>query len=317
MIDLQGIQRAAAIIDPYIMKTPLRASAYFSELSGFDVYMKLENWQPTGSFKIRGALYSAYTLSARERLQGVVAWSAGNHGLGVAYAAKIFDMPATIFVPAKTPRSKIDKFRYYPVDLSYAPTYEDCEKQGTAFARSENVSIIHPYDDWRTIAGQGTVGLEIREVLPELDAVLVPVGGGGLISGICIALKTMDPDIKIIAVQTANSPALSVSLKEQHCYEQFPVAESIAEGLAGGIGKIVYELAPRYIDEIINVDEDKIRETIRHLLVQEQLVVEASGAATMAALEQVESVPHGSRVAVVISGGNLDPGLMRELLCDS
>ena len=314
MIDLQAIQRAASILEPYVLRTPLRSSAYFSEASGLDVYMKLENWQPTGSFKIRGAIHFAHTLSQRERLQGVVAWSAGNHGLGVAYAAKTFDMPATIFVPEKTPRSKVQKFHYFPVDLQFASTYEECERQARAFAGRENVTAIHPYDDWRTVAGQGTVGLEICDALPELDAVLVPVGGGGLISGICIALKTMDPEIKIIAVQSANSPALAVSLKEKQCYEEFPVSHSIAEGLAGGIGKIVYDLAPRFIDEIINVDEEKIKETILHFIEQEQMIVEASGAAAMAALDQVESVPHGSRVAVVVTGGNLDPKLMREIV---
>jgi threonine dehydratase len=314
MIDLSAIHRAAAILAPYIEKTPLRPSAFFSETSGFDVCMKLENWQPTGSFKVRGALHFGHTLNARERLQGVVAWSAGNHGLGVAYTAKILEMPATIFIPAKTPRSKVEKFRHFPVDLQFAPTYEECERQGRAFAKTENVTILHPYDDWRTVAGQGTVGLEIREVLPELDAVLVPVGGGGLISGIAIAMKALDPEIKIIAVQSANSPSLMVSLQEQHCYEEYPVVHSIAEGIAGGIGRIVYELAPRYIDEIINVDEEKIKETVLQLVEQEQMIVEASGAAALAALDQVESVPHGSRVAAVISGGNLDMGLLREIL---
>ena len=314
MIDSEAIQKAATIIAPYIQQTPLRPSGYFSEQSGFDIYMKLENWQPTGSFKVRGALHFAHTLGTRERLQGVVAWSAGNHGLGVAYAAKVFDMPATIFVPAKTPRSKIEKFKYFPVELQFAPTYEECERQGRAFAQVENVVAIHPYDDWRTVAGQGTVGLEIREVLPEVDAVVVPVGGGGLISGIALAIKAIDPEIKIIAVQSANSPALSVSLREKRCYEEYPVSNSIAEGLAGGIGKIVYDLAPKYIDEIINVEEEKIKETILQLLEREQLVVEASGAAGMAALDQIESVPHGSRVAVVITGGNLNPALLREIL---
>jgi threonine dehydratase len=311
---LKTIEKAAIAIEPYIQKTPLRPSAFFSELSGFDVSMKLENWQPTGSFKVRGALHFVHTLSARERLQGVVAWSAGNHGLGVAYAAKIFEMPATIFVPEKTPRSKVKKFGYFPVELVFAPTYEECERQARLFAQKENVVAIHPYDDWRTVAGQGTVGLEIREILPELDAVVVPVGGGGLISGICIALKSLDPEIKVIGVQSANSPALTVSLKEGHCYEEYPVAHSIAEGLAGGIGRIVYDLAPRYIDEIINVEEEKIKETILQFVDEEQMIVEASGAATMAALSQIESVPHGSRVAAVVSGGNLDPVLLRSLL---
>ena len=314
MIDLQAIRHASSVIDPYIVRTPLRSSAFFSELSGFDVYMKLENWQPTGSFKLRGAMHFASTLSSRERLQGIVAWSAGNHGLGVSYAAKVFEMPATIFVPEKTPRSKVQKFRFFPVDLQFAPTYEDCERAGRAFAQKENVTVIHPYDDWRTIAGQGTVGLEIQQSLPELDAVLVPVGGGGLISGICIAMKSLDPDIRIIGVQSSKSPSLSLSLKEKKCYEEFPVEDSIAEGIAGGIGKIVYDLAPKYIDEIINVDEEKIKRAVRDLIDQEQMIVEASGAATIAALEQVESVPHGSRVAAVISGGNLDPRLLREVL---
>jgi threonine dehydratase len=135
-----------------------------------------------------------------------------------------------------------------------------------------------------------------------------------LISGICIAMKSLDPDIKIIAVQSSKSPSLSLSLKEKKCYEEFPVEDSIAEGIAGGIGKIVYDLAPRYIDEIINVDEDQIKIAVRDLIDHEQMIVEASGAATIAALEQVESVPHGSRVAAVISGGNLDPRLLREVL---
>jgi threonine dehydratase len=314
MIALQDIQKAANVIRPYIEHTALRSSAYFSEISGFDVSLKLENWQPTGSFKVRGALNFAASLTTQERVQGVVAWSAGNHGLGVSYAAKVFEMPATIFVPSKTPKSKVQKFRYFPVDLQFAPTYEECERAGRAFAQKESVIAIHPYDDWRTVAGQGTVGLEMREALPELDAVIVPVGGGGLISGICIAMKTLDPEIKIIAVQTDKSPALAMSLKEKRCYEEFPVENSIAEGLAGGIGRIVYELAPRYIDEIINVDEDKIRIAVRDLIDQEQMIVEASGAAGIAALDQVECVPHGSRVAVVITGGNLDPRLMREVL---
>ncbi len=314
MIDVQTIQKAAAVIGPHVQRTPLKASPYFSEATGLDVYLKLENWQPTGSFKVRGALNFAHTLSPRDRLQGVVAWSAGNHGLGVSYAAKIYEMPAVIFVPESTPKSKIGKFRFYPVDLRFASTYENCERQARALAQRENLTAIHPYDDWRTVAGQGTVGLEIRESMPELDAVVVPVGGGGLISGICIALKSVDPDIRIIAVQTSRSPSLSLSLKEHKCYEEFPVENSIAEGLAGGIGKIVYELAPRYIDEIINVDEEKIRTTILKLIDEEQMIVEASGAAAVAALDQIESVPRGSRVAAVITGANLNPQLLRELL---
>jgi threonine dehydratase len=314
MIHLDAIRDAARAIAPYTERTPLRASHYFSHKSGFDVSMKLENWQPTGSFKVRGAVNFIRSLSPREQLQGIVAWSAGNHALGVAYAAAIFDVPATIYVPRKTPRSKIEKLRYFPVEVRMSESYEDAEREGRAFAAKEGAFIVHPYDDWRTVAGQGTIGLEICEKLPEVDAILVPVGGGGMIAGIAIAADELDSDIKIIAVQSAASPALPKSLEDGKCYEEFPVEHSIAEGLAGGIGKIVYELAPKYIDEILIIDEDDIKKAIIELIEEEQLIIEASAAITMAALSKIECVPRGSRIAAVISGGNLNMDLLRQLL---
>ncbi|PWT92820.1 MAG: serine/threonine dehydratase [Acidobacteria bacterium] len=314
MIDLNDIRKAAAGIGPYIEATPLRASYYFSERCGFDVYLKLENVQPTGSFKVRGALNLIRSIPPQERMQGIVAWSAGNHALGVAYAAQIFDVPATIFVPRTTPHSKLDKLRRFPVEIRIADTYEQAEIEGKEFAIKEKATIVHPYDDWRTVAGQGTIGLELCERMPELDAIVVPVGGGGLISGIAIAARELDSDIRIIAVQTDASPSLPKSLEDQKCYETYPVSHSIAEGLAGGIGRIVYELAPKFIDEILVVEEEEVAKTVLKLLENEQLVVEASGAASVAALPLIESVPRGSRVAVVISGGNLNMKLLRELL---
>ncbi len=314
MIGLEQIREAAAAVAPFVESTPLRGSFYFSEISGFDVSMKLENWQPTGAFKVRGAVNFLHSLTPEERLKGVVAWSAGNHGLGVAYASGIFDTPATIFVPQKTPRAKVQRLERYPVELRVGGTYEECERNGRAYAASEGVMIVHPYDDWRTVAGQGTIGLEILEELPEVDAIVVPVGGGGLISGIAIATRALDPDIKIIGVQSANSPSLQKSLDDHVCYEEFPVEHSIAEGIAGGIGKIVFELAPKYIDEIINVAEEDMKTAIAKGVEQEQMIMEASGAASLAALQQIECVPRGSRVAVIISGGNLDVNLLREIL---
>jgi threonine dehydratase len=314
MIGLEQIRDAAAAIAPFVEDTPLRGSFYFSEASGFDVSMKLENWQPTGSFKVRGAVNFLHSLTPEERLQGVVAWSAGNHGLGVAYAARIFDTPATIFVPQKTPRAKVQRLEHYPVELRVGGTYEDCERLGRAYAKEEVAMIVHPYDDWRTVAGQGTIGLEILEELPEVDAIVVPVGGGGLISGVAIAVKALDPEIKIIAVQSAISPSLQKSLEDHICYEEFPVKNSIAEGIAGGIGKIVYELAPNYLDEILNVEEEDMKTAIAKVVEHEQMIIEASGAATLAALQQIECVPRGSRVAAIISGGNLDVQLLRQIL---
>lgn len=314
MIGLEQIREAAAAVAPFVESTPLRGSFYFSEISGFDVSMKLENWQPTGSFKVRGAVNFLHTLTPEERLKGVVAWSAGNHGLGVAYASGIFDTPATIFVPQTTPRAKVQRLERYPVELRVGGTYEECERIGRAYAGTEGAIIVHPYDDWRTVAGQGTIGLEILEELPELDAIVVPVGGGGMISGIAIATRALDPEIRIIGVQSANSPSLQKSLQDHVCYEEFPFEQSIAEGIAGGIGKIVYELAPKYIDEIINVPEEDMKTAIAKGVEQEQMIMEASGAAGLAALQQIECVPRGSRVAVIISGGNLDVNLLREIL---
>jgi threonine dehydratase len=314
MIDLDTIRTAAVAIAPYIQHTPLRQSFYFSEMSGFDISLKLENWQPTGSFKVRGALNLVRSLSIQERLRGLVAWSAGNHALGVAYASRIFDAPATIFVPRRTPRAKLDKLQQFMADVRGAETYEDCEREGRALAEKMGLTIVHPYDDWRTVAGQGTIGIELREQMPELDAVVVPVGGGGMISGIAIAMKTLDPDLKVIAVQSANSPALQKSLDDSVCYEEFAYESSIAEGIAGGIGKIVYDLAPKYIDEIVNVDEEEIKKAIVLLLEHEQIVAEASAAVSLAALPLIESVPRGSRVAAIISGGNLNMRLLREIL---
>jgi threonine dehydratase len=314
MIDLETIRTAGAAIASHIQRTPLRPSYYFSEVSGFDVSLKLENWQPTGSFKVRGALNLVRSLSIQERLRGLVAWSAGNHALGVAFASRVYDAPATIYIPRKTPRSKLDKLQQFHADVRRAETYEDCEREGRALAEKLGLTIVHPYDDWRTVAGQGTIGIELHDQMPELDAVVVPVGGGGLISGIAIALKSLDPEVKVIAVQSANSPSLSKSLEDKVCYEEFPVEFSIAEGLAGGIGKIVYELAPKYIDEILLVDEEEIKNAILQLLEHEQIVAEASAAITLAALSQIEAVPRGSRVAAIISGGNLNMRLLRDIL---
>lgn len=314
MIDIEAIRLASERIAPYIERTPLRESDYFSEKSGLDVFLKLENVQPTGSFKIRGALNLVQSIPPDQRLQGLVAWSAGNHALGVAYAARVFDVPATIFVPKTTPRSKLEKLKYFPVDIRMSENYDAAESDGKDYAKKEQAWIVHPYDDWRTVAGQGTIGLELCERLPELDAIVVPVGGGGLISGIAIAARTLDPDIRIVAVQTNASPALQKSLDDHVCYEQFPVSHSIAEGLAGGIGKIVYQLAPKFIDEIVIVDEEEIKRTIVALIEHEQLIVEASGAAAVTALPQIECVPRGSRVAVVVSGGNLNMALLHNIL---
>ena len=316
MVQVKDVLLAQQRIHPYIFRTPLRYSFLLSRRTGATVLLKLENWQITGSFKPRGALSVMTTLTPEERRRGVVTASAGNHALGVAYAARALGIePATIFIPRTAPQAKIGKLREFPVEVrSVGDTYADAHHAAEEYQRETGATFIHAYEDPRTIAGQGTAGLEILEDSPELDAVLVPVGGGGLISGIAIAVKTFLPKAKIIAVQPSASPALRDSLRDRRCYEEYVSAPTICDGLAGGIGKTIFELAPKYIDDIVMVEEEETKEAIRALIETQQLVVEGAGAVGVAALLAGKAGLAGKRVAVVLSGGNIDLPVLKEIL---
>jgi threonine dehydratase len=309
MITLPDILRARAAIQPHIFRTPLRASFLLSERVGASVYLKLENWQITGSFKLRGALNRIAQLTDDERARGIVTASAGNHALGVGYAARALRVsPATIFVPRTAPRTKLAKLREFPVAVrQVGETFDDAQRAADAFARANGATFIHAYDDPRTVAGQGTIGLEILDDLPNVDAILVPVGGGGMITGIAIAAKTLAPSTRIVAIQTDASPALRDSLRDDKCYEEYAHGATICEGLAGGIGKMVFDAAKqKLIDDVVIVAEDDVRGAIRVLAETEQLIVEGSGAVGIAALLTRALDLRGKRVAVVLSGGNID-----------
>ncbi|MCI0475260.1 MAG: threonine/serine dehydratase, partial [Anaerolineales bacterium] len=286
MIAFQDILRARATIQPHIFRTPLRESFLLSERVGASVYLKLENWQITGSFKLRGALNRISQMTDDERVRGIVTASAGNHALGVGYAARALNVsPATIFVPRTAPRTKLAKLREFPVEVrQVGETYDDAHRAADAFARENGATFIHAYDDPRTVAGQGTIGLEILDDLPNVDAILVPVGGGGMITGIAVAAKTIAPTARIVAIQTDASPALRDSLRDNKCYEEYAHGPTICEGLAGGIGKMVFEAAQtKLIDDVVIVAEDDVRGAICALAETEQLIVEGSGAVGVAA----------------------------------
>jgi threonine dehydratase len=281
------------------------------------VYLKLENWQITGSFKLRGALNRIAQMSAAERARGIVTASAGNHALGVGYAARTLNVsPATIFVPLNAPRTKLAKLREFPVTVrQVGATYDDAQRAADAFAREQGATFVHAYDDPRTVAGQGTIGLEILEDLPKVAAILVPVGGGGMITGIAIAAKTLAPTTRLVAIQTDASPALRDSLRDNKCYAEYAHAPTICEGLAGGIGTMVFDAArQKLIDDVVIVAEDDVRAAIRALAETEQLIVEGSGAVGVAALLTRALDLRGKRVAVVLSGGNIDVESLNKIL---
>ena len=316
MITIQDILQAQRRIRPHVFRTPLRHSFLLSERVGASIFLKLENWQVTGSFKPRGALNLMAMLNNEERARGVVTASAGNHALGVAYAARLLGIsPATIFVPRTAPRAKLDKLREFPVEVrTVGETYDDAHHAAEAHQRATGATFVNAYDDPRTVAGQGTIGLEIVEDLPDVDAILVPVGGGGMIAGIAIAAKTLAPAVKIIAVQPAASPALRDSLRDGKCYEEYPAAPTICDGLAGGIGKICFEVAQKFVDDVAIVEEDETKAAIRTLAETQQLIVEGSGAVGVAALLARKVDLIGRRVAVVLSGGNIDLALFAEII---
>jgi threonine dehydratase len=316
MITLQDILLARRTIQPYVFHTPLRDSFLLGERVGASVFLKLENWQITGSFKPRGALNRMAMLTPEERARGIVTASAGNHALGVGFAARALNVsPATIFVQRTAPRAKVDKLRQFPVEVRLVgESYDDTHHAAEAYQRETGATFIHAYDDPRTVAGQGTMGLEIFEDLPDVDAILVPVGGGGMITGIAAGVKQLAPAVKIIAVQPVASPALRDSLRDGKCYEEYQAAATICDGLAGGIGKFVFEAAQSgLIDDVVLVEEAETRAAVRALAETQQLMVEGSGAVGVAALMSGKVDLAGKRVAVVISGGNIDLGLFSEI----
>ena len=313
---LPKILQTQQAIQPHIRQTPLVRSPYLRQLSGADVWLKLENWQPTGSFKIRGALSKLSRLTPGQREQGIVAASAGNHALGVAFAAeKLGGFTADIFVPGTAPKAKIDKLAYYPVTIHKAgDTYEDAHQAAANFAAETGTLEISAYDDEDVVAGQASVGLEIFQQRPQADVVLVPVGGGGLIAGIATVAQALSPTCRIIGVQPETSPAALLSLQQGAAIDPYDHEPTLADGLAGGFGAVPFALAHDKIDDIVLSSETAMRRAIFTLLNWHQLVVEASGAIAITPLITNAVDLTGLTVVCVLSGGNLETAVLRAIL---
>jgi threonine dehydratase len=315
VISLQEIQHARKVVAPFVRCTPLARSQFLSELCDGDVWLKLENLQITNSFKPRGAFNRLLHLSAKEKV-GIVTASAGNHGQAVAYAAQKLKFPARIVVPETTPKIKIDGIRKYGADLVlFGGTYDEAEQKAKELALKDGWAYISPYNDELTIAGHGTVGLEIIEALPNVDAVIVPVGGGGLISGVSIAVKSVKPSVRVIGVQSEASPVMYESLRVGRIIEA-QMTETIAEGLSGGIEEdaLTFKIAQEYVDEVLLVHEETIRRAVYLLWTREKQVAEGSGAAAIAPIIENKSVFAGKTVVAVVTGGNIDAKLFQSIV---
>lgn len=308
MLSLERFIAAHNRIKNNIYKTPLEESLFFRTPKR-RVYLKLENQQKTKSFKIRGALNKISLLTEEEKKRGILAVSSGNHGIAVSYAAKLMGLEKTIvFLPKGTPKVKIDKIRGYGAEVIIAGEhYDEMQAIGMAYLKEHNMTFIDPYNkDYDVYAGQGTVGLEIMLERPEIDTLLVPVSGGGLVTGVGIAAKLIKPSLKVIGVQTSACPAFVRSLEEKVLYEEYPVKPSICEALMGGAGVEPYKLASQSMDTCIEVSEEAIKKATELMIKKEKIILEPSSAVGIAALMEKPECITGKSIGVVISGGNIE-----------
>jgi threonine dehydratase len=311
--NLENIRQAAKTIFAQASDTPCRYSRQLSEIARATVILKLENLQFTGSFKDRGALVKLLSLTDAQRKQGIIAMSAGNHAQAVAYQAQRLDIPAVIVMPCFTPNVKVERTRSFGAEVVFhGETLDDAIILGRQLALERNLNIVHPYDDEKIIAGQGTIALEILASHPDLEVLLVPVGGGGLIAGNAIAAKSLCPQIKIVGIQTQRFPSMLQALQG----EAITCGRStIAEGIAVKTpGKLTLPIIRELVDEILLVDEDEIEEAVRLLLEIEKTVVEGAGAAGLAALIKYSDRFVGRKVGIILSGGNIDLPILAEIV---
>lgn len=314
---VQEVFEARERIRDYVYKTPLEESMYLGA-DGRRYFFKLENMQTVKSFKIRGAVSKMTTLTDEEKERGVATVSSGNHGASVSYAAKLLGIKnAVVIVPKCTPKSKIDKIRFYGADvLLMGENYDEAHAQGMEYIREHGMVYIDAYyDDYKIYGGQGTIALEILEQNPEIDTIVVPIGGGGLSTGIAVAAKAVKPDIRIIGVQTEACPAMIRSYEDKRCYEEYPITgDTVCDALVGGVGALAYEMQKDYIDEFIVVREAAVRKAIRFMITEEKYIAEGGSCTTVAAVMDYPELVGGKNIALVISGGNIDKELMIKLL---
>lgn len=317
MIYFDDIKKSRERIKKYIYNTPLDYSMYLSRSdTNTSVYLKLECQQKLKGFKIRGALSKLASLAEDEKAKGVFAVSSGNHGAGVSYAAKILGgIKAKVYVPETIPMSKLEKIKYYGAEvITVGNNYDEAHAAALEAIKKEDLIFVDPCSDVEVIAGQGIIAMEILETNPDIDTIIAPIGGGGLITGISVAAKHLKPSIKIIGVQTAACPAMKKAMEDRICYTEFPSQPSICDALIGGVGEIPYMMSQQCIDDILIVEEEKIKEAILFLIEKEKVMAEPAGAVGVAAIMTNYDLFEDRNVAVIISGGNLDYSLLKSII---
>ena len=314
--NFQDTKDAYNRIKSYTVKTPLEESFYLGD-DNKKYFFKLESFQKVKSFKIRGALNKMLTLNNEEKKSGVATISSGNHGSSVSYAAKLLGIRnVKIIVPESTPQSKIDKIEYFGGEaILLGKNYDEANSLGMNYILENNLTYIDAYyDDPYIYGGQGTIGIEILEQNPDIDTIVVPIGGGGLITGIAVAAKYIKPDIKIIGVQTEACPAMIKSYQHNTFYEEYPNTDTLCDSLIGGIGKLSYKLAKDYVDEFLIVSENGIAKAVSFMAKQEKFIAEAGSCTTIAAVNEYPEKISGKNIALVISGGNIDGEILTNIL---
>ncbi len=313
MLTLDKIYHAAFVLKNTVRKTDLIKTSNI--VKGCDLYLKTENLQVTGSFKVRGAYYKISQLSEEEKQRGVVACSAGNHAQGVALAASTEKIESLICIPDLAPISKVEATRSYGAKVELVEgIYDDAYKRACEIRDNEKMTFIHPFDDEDVIAGQGTIGLEILEQLQDVDSVVVPIGGGGLISGVAFAIKLLKPDCKVYGVQAEGAPSMFRAVKESKNVELTQVS-TFADGIAvKKPGELTYELCSKYVDEIITVTDDEIAAAILTLMEKQKLVAEGAGAVAVAAAMFGKLDIIGKKVVCIVSGGNIDVNILSRVI---
>ncbi|MGD0963829.1 MAG: threonine ammonia-lyase [Candidatus Acidiferrales bacterium] len=315
MLTIQAIRDARNRIRDSIYLSPFVRSETFSEITGNSIFFKLDNLQMTGAFKERGALNKILLLTEQERRRGVIAASAGNHAQAVAYHATKRGIAAEICMPLTTPITKVSATRAYGADVVLVgANYDESCQEAMRRCLDRDLTFIHPFDDEAVIAGQGTIGLEMLEVTADLDAVIVPVGGGGLIAGIACAVKETNPKIKVIGVQTSKLPSMKAAL-EHHQLVTLPANKTIADGIAvRRAGDVTFPLAEKYVDDVVTVDDEEIANAILIMLEKEKTLTEGAGAVGAAAVLNRKIPMRGKKLGVLISGGNIDVTLLSRII---
>ena len=308
-LNIVDIKNAKQVLDRNARKTPLVKSFYLTSKTGGEIYLKLENMQLTGSFKFRGAFNKISNLTEEEKARGVIACSAGNHAQGVALSSHLLGIKSKIVMPTSAPKAKVEATRGYGSEvILYGDTFDDAKAKCEEIIKETGETYLHPYDDVEVMAGQGTIGLDILDDMWDVDTVIVPIGGGGIIAGIAVALKSFNPSINVIGVQADNVHGMKASYDKGEITEHFE-APTIADGCAVKIpGTLTFEIVKELVDDVVTVSEDELEVAMKDLLQRGKAVVEGAGALATAALlaGKVDSYIKGKKVAAIISGGNVD-----------